>query len=127
MAFILKPNYGQDIMINRWNWYPTVELMVREGLLTKERAEVCRFNGCGSYITGEEADCVSVRLDSLLKRMRPGEHLLMDGTVTDVRKEHNLPSDESPELDWDNVFSASFEWLSNFRDFCRTCNGFKIV
>jgi hypothetical protein len=36
MSFILVPKHGDDVQVNAWNWRPTLELLLREGLISEE-------------------------------------------------------------------------------------------
>ena len=74
MTFILVPASGEDLVINGWNWRPTVALLVRAGILPAgKRAECCSAQGCGGYLSSAEA------LRALLlfsPRQRPSRPLL---------------------------------------------------
>src|SRR5262245_8851818 len=54
MAYALVPIAGKDLWVNKWNWHPTIELLVRAGVFSSERAEPLHFNG-GGDVTAAEA------------------------------------------------------------------------
>jgi len=122
MGYILEPASGSDLTVNKWNWHPTVELLVRAGIFTSERAESLHYN-CGGDVTKEEAVNIHEFLTSYLLSMGPGQRLLIDGNTSnepDTFELHRGP-------DWDKNYSATFEWLQLFRDFCKVCGGFRVL
>lgn len=79
MAYALVPVAGEDLWVNKWNWHPTIELLVRAGVFSSERAESLHFN-CGGDVTAAEVVQISKFLSLYLLSMSPGERLLNDGT-----------------------------------------------
>jgi hypothetical protein len=122
VAFILDSPSGGQLHVNKWNWHPTVELMARAGLITRERAEHLHYN-CGGEITADEALQIAGFLNSYVRSMSPGDRLLIDGKVTGEPDTFELHRGE----DWDKNYSATLEWLQKFQDFCATCGGFSVL
>jgi hypothetical protein len=129
MSFILADlaDDQHDIQINGWNWRPTVALLVEAGILpTGERAEDCLAQGCGGYFTKEEATRTAEFLKGVVASMKPGERVMFDGSIRDKPKNYDLPITEWDEQEaWDH-YSASYEWLQMFIDFCSRSGGFKV-
>lgn len=127
MAVILQPSRGEDLMLNWWTWRPILAVLVRAGIVPAgEREERCSANGCGGYLSEGEALRAADYVASLVGRMQPGERLLHDGTVTNKPKE---PLVTASELD-DNPqrsYSADYEVLKQFAEFCRRSCGFRVV
>jgi hypothetical protein len=124
MTFILVPLQGDssnDVQINGWNWRPTLELLRREHLLDPETLERASAQGAGGRVTGEQAEGIAAFLDSYLAGLLPNQRVRYDGTVTSEPQRNDL--DQEPEA----LYSATYEWLCRFRDFCRVCGGFKVV
>lgn len=122
MAYALKPVVGEDLWANKWNWHPTIELLVKSGIFTAERADPLHYN-CGGDVTESEAVKISEFLTRYLHSM-PSEHrLLIDGKTTGEPDSFELH--RGPE--WDKNYSATFEWLKTFRDFCLTSGGFSVL
>src|SRR5262245_32727838 len=122
MAYALVPVAGEDLWVNKWNWHPTIELLVRAGVFSCERAEPLHFNA-GGDVTAAEAVQIAKFPSLYLLSMSPGERLLNDGTKTsepDTGGMYRGP-------DWDKNYSATFEWLEQFRDFCKTCGGLRVL
>ncbi len=129
MSFILVDLADEqyDIQINGWNWRPTVALLIGAGILPSgERAERCLCQGCGGYFTKEEVARTAEFLEGLVARMKPEERVMFDGSITDKPKNYSLPISEWNEQEaWDH-YSASYDWLQMFRDFCRRSEGFQV-
>ncbi len=55
--------------------------------------------------------------------MAPDQRLLIDGkspSEPDTFEVFRGP-------DWDKNYSATFEWLQKFKDFCKVCKGFSVL
>jgi hypothetical protein len=122
MGYILKPANGDDLYVNKWNWHPTVELIEKAGLISYDRADRLHYN-CGGDITGEEAVKIAEFLATYLASMTAGERLLTDGAVTSEPDTFEM----FRGADWNKNYSATFEWLVSFRDFCTRCQGFSVL
>jgi hypothetical protein len=122
MAYALKPVTGDDLWVNKWNWHPTIELLVRAGVFSAQRAEPLHYN-CGGDVTAAEAIKIYEFLASNLSSLAPGERLLIDGNITS--EPDTFEMFRGP--DWDKNYSATFEWLQKFRDFCKVCGGFSVL
>ena len=61
--------------------------------------------------------------------MKPEERVLADLTVTDRPKNRLIitPDTKIGQIDTIDVYSASHEWLVEFRDFSRTSGGFEVL
>lgn len=124
MTFILIPLHADasdDLQINAWNWRPTLALLYRARLLDDEALERASAQGAGGRVTAEQALRIAEFLDRYLADLAPGQRVRSDGTVTSELKTYQL--DQDPR----ELYSATYEWLSQFRDFCRTGGGFTVA
>jgi hypothetical protein len=124
VTFILVPlegNPNDDLQVNGWNWRPTLELLRRARLLDEETLERAAAQGAGGRVTGEQALRIAEFLDRYLAGLTPGHRVRCDGTVTSAPQRYELDQ-ETREL-----YTATYEWLSQFRDFCRARGGFTVV
>jgi hypothetical protein len=124
MTFILVPVHADpngDLQINAWNWRPTLELLHRARLLDDEAVERAAAQGAGGQVTAEQALRVAEFLDRYLTDLTPGQRVRADGTVTSEPMTYRL--DQEPR----ELYAATYEWLSQFRDFCRTSGGFTVT
>ena len=119
MSFILVPNRGEDVQINGWNWRPTLELLRTKGLLNDEMYERMSAQGCGGEADAGLAARMADVVESKLAEMRPGERVLADLGVTAKPK--------SGDIFAEDVYSATYDWLVTFRDFCRCSGGFRVM
>ena len=129
MSFILVPNQGEDIQVNAWNWRPTLELLRAENVLSQENYGIMGTHGCGGEVDAEMAGRMSAVVDRKLSAMQPGQRMLADLTVTsEPKKKVIITAGTKPEeIDAVDFYSASYEWLVTFRDFCKESGGFKIM
>jgi hypothetical protein len=128
MSFILVPQDGEDVQVNAWNWRPTLEILYREKLIGLEQYERMGAHGCGGRVDGEFALRVAETIERKLYAMKPGGRTLADGSLTDQKKKEVVfsPQWDGQEVDVNDLYSAEFEWLERFRDFCRKCGGFEV-
>ena len=128
MAVILVSASGEELMINWWNWRPTVALLVRGGILAAgEREERCLANGCGGHLSALQACRAADLVEDLVAAMMPGQRMLFDGEVTEAPKEYGKPVSEWDEADTRNAYSAQYEVLKLFAAFCRRSGGFEVL
>ncbi len=121
MSFILVPKAGSDLVINGWNWRPTLMLLSGAGLLSTEEFERMGANGCGGCADAAKTARFAEVIDAQLKKMKSGERMRADLSVTASPQPLDLKSDPN------ELYSASFDWLLRFRDFCRASGGFEVV
>jgi hypothetical protein len=128
MSFILIPKTGEDIKINAWNWRPTVALLRHANLIDELQHELMGCNGCGGKLNSETAKKIADFLDQYLAQMTPGQRPRADLTVTGKSKKLAVFASDTKVEDIDAVelYSATYEWLLRFRDFCRTSVGFEV-
>jgi hypothetical protein len=85
-------------------------------------------NGCSGGVNSEIANTIAYFLDEQLKHMTPGQRLRADLTATNEPKRMVIftPGMKVEDIDAAEIYSATYEWLVIFRDFCRTSAGFKV-
>src|SRR6266508_1982338 len=129
MSFILVPQNGEDVQVNGWNWRPILELLRTESLITEENYERMGAQGCGGQVNDEVARRIADVIERTLIAMKPGERMLADLTVTTSPKPAYAfsPTTKLEDIDGNDIYSASYEWLVRFKDFCRSSGGFKVV
>ena len=116
------------MMINWWNWRPTVALLVRAGVLPAgEREERCLANGCGGCLSASEAVSAADYLEALVAGIGPGRRVLLDGEVTERPIDYTKPISEWDQADSWNNYSARYEVLKDFAAFCRRSGGFEVL
>ena len=128
MSFILVPERGEDLQVNAWSWRPTLELLRAEGLISEESYERMSAQGAGGLVDAETADRIARALENRLAGMRREERVLADLTVTGGPKAAWVitPDAKPDDLDVNDIYSASYEWLMKFAGFCEKSGGFKV-
>jgi hypothetical protein len=128
MSFILMPNRGNDIKVNAWNWRPTIALLRQVSLINDEQHDLMGCNGCGGSVNPETARKIAEFLDQQLAKMAPGQRLRADLSITSEPKKPAVftPNSKVEDFDASEIYSSTYEWLVMFRDFCRTCEGFRV-
>src|SRR5437660_37833 len=110
MTFILVPASGEDLVINGWNWRPTVALLVRAGILPAgKRAECCSAQGCGGYLSSAEALRAAEHIEGLLAAMKPDERIRFDGAITEKPIDYQKPIVEWDEAETQDRYSVRYD------------------
>ncbi len=128
MAFILIPKHGEDVMVSGWNWRPTLLLLRDANLIDESGYELMGANGCGGQVDAETSWRIADFLERKLQSMQPGQRIRGDLSLTDKPKKLTVftPGMEVEDVDAKEAYSATYEWLVMFKDFCRTSRGFKV-
>lgn len=128
MSFILIPNRGEDIKINAWNWRPTILLLCNANLIDEKQHDLMGCNGCGGKVDSATANKIADFLNQQLSKMTPGERLRGDLTVTSKPQKRAVftPNSKVEDFEAAEVYSATYEWLVMFKDFCRSSDGFSV-
>lgn len=124
MGFWLKDlgAENREIKVNRWNWFPTVELIRMFDLIDEERLEMMHFNAMGVCVTEAEAHEIGRRLkEEILPKLRSNERITYDLSVTDKPDDYTFHREDPVKN-----FSATYEWLNEFTEFCLTAKGFEV-
>ena len=128
MAFILIPNQGDDVQVNAWNWRPTIEFLRAQNIITTDHAELLGSNGCGARVDADLANRIAAAVENKLSTIAPGDRMRVDLTITSNPKVPQVwrPDTQSDDIDVTNLYSATYEWLVTFKDFCKRCGGFMV-
>jgi hypothetical protein len=129
MSFILVPNEGEDLQVNGWNWRPTLRLLFATGVIDEEDHEVLGCHGCGAKVDQEKADRIADVVAGKLSSMNPGQRMLADLSVSSEPKKLTVFSSNmnADDIDTNELYSTTFEWLDTFAKFCRSSKGFKVM
>jgi hypothetical protein len=129
MSFILVPRFGEDIQINAWNWRPTLELLRSANVIGEEDFERLGAHGCGGQADADLASRMAEVVERKLVEMQPGERIVYDLTVTAKPKKKVVfsPDSKPDQIDTMDLYSASYDWLVRFRDFCKSSGGFEVL
>jgi hypothetical protein len=126
MTFILVPKHGEDVQINGWNWHPTLALLHAENLISDEQYERMGAQGVSGKVDAELADRIADVVERELILMRTSERMRADLTVTAEPKKRWSSDMKPDEVDVNEIYSATYEWLVEFAAFCRSSGGFEV-
>jgi hypothetical protein len=128
MAFLLIPENGESVMINAWNWRPTIELLRDAKLIDEDLYERMGTFGREANVDAAMARRFADFIDLRLQAMKPDERIRADLTTTDRPKKQVIFTSDTKieDIDVVDLYSAKYEWLIQFSNFCRTCGGFKV-
>ena len=129
MSFILVPCKGEDLKVNGWNWRPTLLLLLSANAITEEEYERMGANACGGKVDAEKASRVAGVIAEALKTMNPGDRLRADLSVVSEPKKlaRFYPEMVLNEIDSNELYSATYEWLQIFVKFCEASGGFEVM
>jgi hypothetical protein len=128
MSFILVPSEGEDIQINAWNWRPTLELLFAAGVITVEDHARLGGQGLGGKVDEAKALLIAEVVMRRLVTMKPGERMPADLSVSNEPKQPVVfsPGMKADDIDGNELYSATYEWLEAFARFCRDSKGFEV-
>ncbi len=129
MTFILVPSAGEDLQVNAWTWRPTLELLRTTNVINEDDYERMGTQGCGGRVNAELASRIADIVAHKLIGMKPGERLLADLSVSAEHKKLIVfePNIKVDDIDVVNLYSARYEWLESFAEFCRNSGGFDVM
>ena len=129
MTFILVPTGGEDLQINAWNWRPTLKLLLGAKVITEEDHERMGAQGCGGKVDAVKASRIAEVITHKLLSMNPGERILANLSVSKKHKKLGVftPNMNPDDIDSNELYSTTYEWLETFAKFCRSSGGFKVM
>lgn len=113
-----------EFRANVWNWKPTVEIIKSFDIVDEGKLRQMSYNATGATFSREEAQTIGERIrDEILPRLEPNKRMFSDLSVTDAPDDKTLFQDEDEK--WKN-YSASYDWLKEFSEFCLKSKGFQV-
>jgi hypothetical protein len=118
VSVVLVASNG-DLQVSAWTWGPIHDLVAAAGILPADLWAMTRYNWTGAELDEQQTATLADFLESrVLTRLRDGERLLADGTVTDVPDDGTLYRD-----DLSKNYSVRREMLVRIIDFLRAAKG----
>jgi hypothetical protein len=129
MSFILVPSEGDDLQVNAWNWRPTLGLLFAANVITEDEHERMGAHGCGGRVDAEKASRIADAVVQQLISMNAGERMLANLSVSKEPKKLAVfsPDTNPDDIDSNELYSTTYEWLETFAKFCRSSGGFKVM
>jgi hypothetical protein len=115
--------------VNAWKWRPTLELLLAANVITEDDHELMGAQGCGGTADAAKASRIAEVVADKLRGMGPGERMLANLSVSKEPKKlaEFGPGVDANDIDENELYSTTYEWLETFARFCRSSGGFKVM
>jgi hypothetical protein len=120
MSHILEATDGRNLPVNAWNWGVLHHLVAQARVLPDEEWTPLRWNGGGDLTADQVSVLAAFLQENIAARLREGERMFCDGSVTNVPDDGILFRTED-EM-WKN-YSLHREVLDRVIAFLRTSQG----
>jgi len=113
-----------ELSSNVWSWKPTLEIIKSLDILSDGKIRQMEYAATGVKIELEDAHDIGRKIQAtILPKLEPNKRMFMDLSITDAHDDGTIYRDEDEK--WKN-YSASYEWLKEFSDFCLKSKGFQV-
>lgn len=126
MSFTLLDLSSENFEFNAnvWNWRTTLEIIKSFDILSEGIIRQMEYNATGVKLEKETAHQIGERIQAeILPKLEPNKRIFSDLSITDAPDDGTLFKDEDEQ--WKN-YSASYDWLKDFSDFCLKSKGFQV-
>ena len=109
---------------NVWNWKAALEVVKSFDILSEGKIKQMTYNGTGVKVEKEEAHLIGEKIRAeILPKLEPNKRIFADLSITDAPDDKTLYKDEDEQ--WKN-YSASYDLLKEFSEFCLKSKGFQV-
>lgn len=113
-----------EFSANVWNWRTTLEIIKSFDILSDGKLRQMEYNATGVKLEIEEAHLIGEKIRAeILPKLEPDKRIFSDLSITDAPDDGTLFKDVDEQ--WKN-YSASYNWLKDFSDFCLNSKGFQV-
>ena len=83
----------------------------------------------GGIVDGAKALLIAEVIACKLRSMNPGERMLANLSVSKKPKQliEFTPKMNVNDIDTNELYSTTYEWLQTFESFCKTSTGFEVM
>lgn len=126
MSFTLQDlgeeNY--EFTANVWNWKATLEVIKSFDIISDGAVRQMNYNATGVKVDIEDAHAIGEKIrEEILPKLAPNKRIFADLTITDAPDDMQLHRDDDEQ--WKN-YSATYESLKEFSEFCLKSKGFQV-
>ena len=115
---------GFEFNAKVWNWKAALEIIKGLDILSEGKLRQMGYNATGVKIDQDEAGLIGQKIrDDVMPKIRDGQRMFADLSVTDAPDDMTLFKDEDDQ--WKN-YSVSRQWLEEFSEFCLRSKGFQV-
>jgi len=113
-----------EISISIWSWKPTVEVIKSFNIVDEGKLRQMNYNATGAKISQEEASLIGAKIqEEILPKLAPNKRIFTDLSITDAPDDKTIYKDEDEQ--WKS-YSAGYEWMKEFSEFCIKSKGFQV-
>lgn len=113
-----------EFQANVWNWKTTLEIIKSFDVISDGKLRQMAYNATGVKLEKEEAQIIGEKIrDEILPQLEPNKRIFMDLSITAEPDDGTLYRDNDEQ--WKN-YSADYDWLSEFSEFCLKSKGFQV-
>ena len=113
-----------ELSSNVWSWKPTLEIIKSLNILSDGKLRQMEYAATGVRVEIDDAHEIGTKIQGqILPKLEPNKRMLMDMSITDAPDDGTIYRDEDEK--WKN-YSASYEWLKEFSEFCLKSKGFQV-
>jgi hypothetical protein len=126
MSFTLMDQSSEsfEFQANVWHWKTALEIIKSFDLLSEGKIKQMSYNATGVKLEKDEAHIIGEKIrDEILPKLEPNKRIFADLSITDAPDDGTLYRDNDEQ--WKN-YSADYEWLKEFSEFCLKSKGFQV-
>jgi hypothetical protein len=126
MSFTLMDSSSEnfEFQANVWHWKTALEIIKSFDILSEGKIKQMSYNATGVKLEKDEAHIIGEKIrDEILPKLAPDKRIFADLSITDAPDDGTLYRDGDEQ--WKN-YSANYEWLKDFSDFCLKSKGFQV-
>lgn len=115
---------GFEFRANVWNWRTALEIIKSFEIISDGKLRQMEYNATGAKLEKEEAHQIGEKIrDEILPKLAPDKRIFADLSITAAKDDGTLYKDDDDQ--WKN-YSADYDWLKEFSDFCLNSKGFQV-
>ena len=113
-----------EFRANVWNWKTALEIIKDFDILSEGKIKQMTYTATGVKVESEEAHLIGSKIrDVILPKLEPNKRIFADLSITDEPDDGTLYKDSDDQ--WKN-YSADYQWLKEFSEFCLKSKGFQV-
>ena len=113
-----------EFRANVWNWKTALEIIKSFDILSEGEIRQMNYNATGVKVEAEEGRTIGEKIrDEILPQLAPNKRIYADLSITDKPDDGTLYKDDDEQ--WKN-YSADYDWLKEFSEFCLKSKGFQV-
>lgn len=113
-----------EFRANVWNWKAALEVIKSFNVIGEGKIRQMSYNATGVTVSMEEAQEIGEKIqEEILPKLAPGKRIFADLSITDKPDDGTIYKDEDEQ--WKN-YSADYDFLKDFTDFCFKSKGFQV-